>query len=139
MKKNDKRLKNLRPIKKGQCLNPKGRAAGVSGAVRALTREHIAEVGALLLRGTEDELETYCEANGITMLHKLLARVLRKGANRGDVYAMEKFLEQVAGHIPKEVKVKLSAHAQLVNMVNEAESDEDDLDDFDLNVGDEEE
>lgn len=124
MKKGDKRLKNLKSIKPGQCLNPKGRAAGTSGAVRALTREQIAEVGAILLKGTEEDLEAWCEREEVPMLHKFMARVLRKGANRGDTYALEKFLEQAAGKIPQDVKVQLSAHAAMVKMINGAEDEE---------------
>lgn len=101
-------------------------------AVKNLTREEVAEIGTLLLKGTEEELMAHLENSGSSMLAQMMGRVLTRASNRGDHKAMIALIEQIAGKQVQEVKVQLSPHAALVQMVNGVAPADDEDDDMGL-------
>lgn len=124
----EKGWKNLKPQKPGEpSHNPLGRTVSPHVMeIKRLTREQVAEIGTLLLHGDEDDLEKFCEQANVPMIKKMIARVLRKTSNRGDHKGMVALIEQIAGKQVQEVKVRMSVHASLVKMVNDAEGGDDD-------------
>lgn len=121
----ERSLANLKPAKKGEVRNPSGTNGEVRAAVSRLTREQIADIGSLLLKGDTETLERYAEDAGVPVIKQMIARVARRASSRADAKAMRIVLEEVAGKQPLDISVKLSGHALLVQMVNEAEGGED--------------
>ena len=96
-----------RDWKPGQSGNPRGAAAHDPNmkAVRALTREQVAEVGALVLSGNVDDLRKIIgdPKNGIqpdptaTPLKIWFATVALKGISKGDMFTFNAMLDRIIG------------------------------------------
>ena len=132
----ERSLANLKPVKRGEVRNPSGTNGETRAAVSRLTREQIADIGSVLLKGDDKSIEKYADSVGVPFLKKMIANVAVRASNRGDAKAMRIVLEEIAGKQPLDLNVHVSGHALLVQMVNDAEGtpsekefSEDDMDD----------
>lgn len=106
-------LANLRPIKKGQVLNPEGARAHNPDMVRLkrLTNAEVAEIGTLIVLGNEQalsdiildsEIDPKCQHSALKVW---MARIALNGIRRGDGHALDKFLDRVVGKVREKIEI----------------------------------
>jgi hypothetical protein len=99
MDKNDKRLKNLIPAKRGEVRNPKGRGKGKQNWSTIL--KHYMKVVPKLDKGTIEffgleDFPAKMKKDTKTVQHIIAARLLSK-ATKGDLKAIEMLLDRMEG------------------------------------------
>lgn len=96
----DKRLANLKPIRKGQVLNPWG-CKGKDGTITDLITKQARAIAAERVK-TESGAST-------TLLDAAIRKLVQQGLVHGDVQALSVFLDLVRGHKLR-ADVALSGH-----------------------------
>lgn len=98
----EKELANLRKVKPGQVINPLGiNTSAVSREVKRLTQQQIEEIGGTLLHGSMADIEALAKDPNASALQSLLASVVSKAKNNGDVSTLEILLNRMAGKVPE--------------------------------------
>lgn len=104
-----------RRFKPGQSGNPKGNALPpVVKTIRHLTHAHIAEIGTLILNGDVPALREVVQSikspdpgvsKKYTAMQVWFATCALKAIAKGDVYALNAFLDRVVGRVRQEIEV----------------------------------
>jgi len=104
---NPKSLKNLKPLKKGQVLNPDGARTHNKALqeVRRLTKEELAEVGSLIIRHNIDELRAIAKNPKTTVLKAMCAALAIRVISRGDPSAYDALLNRLVGKVPEKINM----------------------------------
>lgn len=103
---NPKSLKNLRPIKKGQVLNPKGGQAHDPHLklIKMLTQKELAEIGNLVIKNNLDALKAIAKDKNATVIKVMLAAVAVKVIEKGDMHALDILLNRLVGKVKEQVE-----------------------------------
>lgn len=96
-----------RPFVKGQVTNPLGAGAHNQDlkALRRLTHDEIALLGTLVVNGNVKELERIKNDPESSALKIWFMAVVMKSIQKGDMQALNGFLDRVVGRVSNEVKV----------------------------------
>lgn len=108
-------IENLKPFKKGQSGNPKGRPKKY---VLSLKQEgykmtEINDTIQAMVGMNVDELKKVYENDKATILEKTVAAALRKGLQKGDLANIETLMNRIYGK-PKE-KVDITTNGENIN------------------------
>lgn len=100
-----KQLANLRPIKKGQVLNPNGARAHnpATKALKNLTIETYREVIELVLTGNLQALRDMRDNENIPAIQVGVARAFYNAIKCGDYGVIERIAERIVGKIPDQL------------------------------------
>jgi hypothetical protein len=103
-----KRMKNLKPIQKGQVLNPLGAGAHNQEIkkLKNLSNKQIAKIGSVVLKGNLDELKEIVESSKSTVLQVWFARIAIESIKKGDVAAFTVLLNRIAGTVTEKKKIE---------------------------------
>ena len=115
MAKHPNSLKNLKPIKKGECRNPTGRPKDLLGhKMRLLTAEEFAEIANLIIKGSIDELRKIAKDDNQTALKVMLSAVAVKIISKGDMNALDTLLNRLVGKVKETVHHKIDTSSIVV-------------------------
>lgn len=95
-----------RRFKPGQSGNPRGAGAHNHElkAIRRLTKEDVATVGALILEGNLDRLKEVSKDPNASVIKVWFASVAIKAISRGDPSALNIILNRIIGRVPEEIR-----------------------------------
>lgn len=95
-----------RRFKPGQSGNPSGAAAHNKEikAIRRMTKEDVAEIGALILGGNLEKLKAIKEDTQASVLKVWFASVAVKAIVKGDPAALNTILNRIIGKVPEELQ-----------------------------------
>jgi hypothetical protein len=98
---NPNSLKNLKHIKKGQVLNPRGGNAHnpEMKMIKELTIEGLKECVTLMTMGTLADLKIAVENPESSSMHVGVAKCMFDAINRGDWNTIERIIERVVGKV----------------------------------------
>lgn len=102
-----KQLANLKPIKKGQVLNPNGGRAHNPAlkALKKLTIESYREIIDLVATGNLDALRAMVKDKNTSALQVGIATAFMKAINSGDYNVIERIAERIIGKIPEHLNL----------------------------------
>lgn len=94
---------NLKPFKKGQSGNPKGRPRKWVSTLtdQGYKMSEVRDCILAMMAMTMDELKDAYENTNATALEKTVSNAIRKSIQKGSLYSMETLLDRVFGK-PKE-------------------------------------
>lgn len=100
-------LANLVKVKKGQVLNPEGGRSHDPQirAIKRLTQQELAEVGALVVKGSIAELQKISKDPNASALKCMIAAVAHRTITRGDPTALDKLLDRLVGKVKEQIEV----------------------------------
>lgn len=91
---------------KGQSGNPHGQPPHRElQAIRRLTRDQVAEIGSMLVRGEIDELKKVRDNERESALRRTLAKAVIKAFDEGDMVKLELILVRVIGKPKDDVEI----------------------------------
>jgi hypothetical protein len=107
IKKDRPQNKNLRPAKKGEIRNPKGRPplSPIQKALRELTVETYRTVIELVVSGNMAELQRMIDDPKISVLQIGVAKAFMKAMKAGDYQTIERIAERIVGKIPDQINL----------------------------------
>ncbi len=110
-----KQLANLKPIQKGQVLNPEGSRAHnpILKALKKLTREEFCKVIEVACLSDIAALQAITKNTEASALQVGVARAMMKSVNKGDWGVLESIVSRVVGKIPDQLEVKTNAQATI--------------------------
>lgn len=107
-----KQLANLRPIKKGQVLNPLGAGAHDPElrALKRLTAHEVAEIGSMIVQRNLPALQQIIkESKDLDSKHSALkvwmATIAIKGISKGDSHALDTLLNRITGRVKEKIEL----------------------------------
>jgi len=100
-----KRLKNLKPFKKGQVANPKGAAAHKVYQFKKLNKEVVRNIVDIVTTGNVKELQKIVNNPDAPALLVAFASCMIKMINKGDINGIETMIQRVVGKVKDEVDV----------------------------------
>jgi hypothetical protein len=106
--KNPNSLKNLKPVKPGQVLNPLGGKAHNPELrrLRTLTREELAEVGGLIVSQDIQALEAVAKAKtGFSAVQVWFATVALDAIKNGTTGSMSVLLDRIVGRVAEKIEL----------------------------------
>jgi len=107
---------NLKPFKKGQSGNPKGRPKKWVSTLRdsGYKMSEVRDCILVMMAMTMDELKDAFENKNATALEKTVAGAIRKSITKGSLYSMETLMDRVFGKpretIDSQVELKNTSH-----------------------------
>tara|TARA_R110002096_G_scaffold268996_1_gene462783 strand:+ start:73 stop:426 length:354 start_codon:yes stop_codon:yes gene_type:complete len=107
---------NLKPFKKGQSGNPKGRPKKWVSTLRdsGYKMSEVRDCILVMMAMTMDELKDAFENPNATALEKTVAGAIRKSITKGSLYSMETLMDRVFGKpretIDSQVELKNTSH-----------------------------
>lgn len=101
-----KSLENLKHIRKGQVLNPRGGQVHDKDikALRNLTKDELKEVGSLILKNNVEALKAIGKDPGASALKTMVASVVVRVIQKGDMYALDLLLDRLIGKVKEEIQ-----------------------------------
>lgn len=101
--------KHLKPFKKGQSGNPKGKPKGrfnpIQRALKELTIDTYREVIELVLTGNEAAVQAILVDDDRSLLQKGVAKAFIKACKAGDYEVIERIAERIVGKIPDQINL----------------------------------
>lgn len=100
-KMNPKSLKNLKPLKKGDVINPEGKNGSAINRFKSLTNELYMELIEILDTHSFDELEEMCHNPKVSPLKRLYLGVFLEDLRKNNMARIEHLMTRVVGQ-PKQ-------------------------------------
>lgn len=98
--------KNLKPFKKGQSGNLKGRPPdALNRVMKKLTKEELEDVATFIIKGDCEELEKVLNDKKTSVIKSMFASCVNKVIKTGDMDAMEKVLNRLIGKVKDQIDV----------------------------------
>lgn len=96
-----KSLANLRPIKKGQVLNPLGAGAHdpEKKKLAALTKRELTEVGSVIVSGSKEDLKAILKNKDASVLQHWIASIANKAIDTGSVGVLDQLMNRIVGPV----------------------------------------
>ena len=106
--------KNLKPIQKGQVLNPLGGKAHdpVMKALKSMSKEVLKEIIDITFFGTMEQLEAMTKEPKLSPIEAGVARAIFNGVSKGDWHIIEQLLARTIGKVPD--KTDITSNGQTV-------------------------
>lgn len=103
-------------FKKGQSGNPSGGRAHNPElrAIKKLTAQEVAEVGALLVKGNLEGLKAVASDPNASALQMMIASVAVRTIQKGDMQALDVLLNRLIGKVKDHVEVSASQGPQVI-------------------------
>jgi hypothetical protein len=100
-----KRMKNLKPAKKGEVRNPNGGRAhnGLKAQLKKLTTKELSDMIELVMTKPVSELQKIAMNPNEISLKVGIASAMVRMINKGDFETLEKMLQRVVGKVKDEV------------------------------------
>lgn len=100
-----KRMKNLKPAKKGEVRNPNGARAhnGLKAQLKKLTTKELADMIELVMTKPVSELQKIAQNPQEISLKVGIASAMVRMINKGDFDTLERMLQRVVGKVKDEV------------------------------------
>lgn len=98
-------LKNLKPIKKGQIMNPEGARSHdpIKKELRRFTHKYLKETIELAVMGNLEGLQKVVKDPSSPAIQVGIAKALHKAIQNGDWGTLESIVQRVVGKIPDRV------------------------------------
>lgn len=123
--------KNLKPFKKGQIGNPKGRPKGshniIRQALRELTVDTYREVIETVLKGNTAALQEIINNPDTPVIQVGVAKAFLKAMKAGDYAVIERIAERIVGKIPDEINLISKNLNANVNLPTESAVTQDEI------------
>lgn len=103
---------------KGVSGNPLGLMPHAElNAAKKLTRDELAEVGGMLVRGNYEELLKLADDPKAPVLRRTLANIIKRANDRGDYAALEMVLNRIVGKVKEDIEINHTNRPQVIVML----------------------
>jgi hypothetical protein len=101
----EKRLKNLKPAKKGEVRNPHGARAhnGLKATLKKLSRDELKNLVEMVLTQPVSKLQELAQDKTASAIKVGLASAMIRMINKGDYLTLESMLQRVVGKVKDEI------------------------------------
>lgn len=117
----EKQLANLKPFRKGQSGNPKGRPKRMTtllymdnNPAHRLTYDDVRAVIEVQMLMTEEQLKNIVFSDDAAMYEKVIARAIMKDAASGQIFNLETLLSRLYGRPKEQVDVNVNKTNEVV-------------------------
>ncbi len=111
-------IANLKPFKKGKSGNPAGKAKDPPELkkLKNLTKQELADIGSLIVKGDYVALRALAKAPGATVLQRMLASIAMRIIEKGDMHSLDILLNRMVGRVKEEVALTGNVPQVVVNL-----------------------